>query len=110
MGWLEAVDRHIVSPRADLDGVELVRSADDSIWTFIGCLERCFSRVGSDKNELCLSQVVLHVDFDGTMGAGGDWFEVTDFLAELSEVILDRCLWSTVRVEISRHCQSGTVD
>ena len=62
------------------------------------------------KNELCLGQIIWHVDFDGTMGAGGDWFEVTDFLTELSELMLDRCLWSAVRDEISRHCQSGTVD
>ena len=100
VGCFEAVDRDVVFPCAHLEGEKLVKPADDSIWTFIRCLKRSSSRIGSDKNKFCLGQIIRHVDFDGTMGAGGDWFEVTDLLTELSELMLDRCLWSAVRDEV----------
>ena len=100
MGCFEAVDRDVVFLCAHLEGEKLVETADDSIWTFIRCLERSSSSIGPDKNKLCLGQIIRHVDLDGTMGAGGDWFEVTDFLTELSEMMLVRCLWSAVRDEV----------
>jgi hypothetical protein len=107
----ETVDRDVVFPGAHLKGEKLIRTVDDSIWTFIGCLERGFSCIGSDKHELCLGQNVWHVDFDGTMGAGGDRLEVTDLLTELSEMlVLVRCLWSAVRDEIPWYRQGGPVD